>query len=155
MKSDLEQEIVEAVLEPLAREAAMRKEGVPTVASLTNRLADVARAARRLALVPASSGGALTYVVSGLASFLRVREGVSEESSGNASGVEAALAAAAEAMARGRLAEAAAALEGGVKGSAAESACAGWIADARERQRLEMAVAVLRAHAAAETATVA
>ena len=147
--------LVEAVLEPLAREAAMRKEGVPTVASLTNRLADVARAARRLALVPASSGGALTYVVSGLASFLRVREGVSEESSGNASGVEAALAAAAEAMARGRLAEAAAALEGGVKGSAAESACAGWIADARERQRLEMAVAVLRAHAAAETATVA
>jgi hypothetical protein len=33
--------------------------------------------------------------------------------------------------------------------------CAGWVADARERQRLEMAVTVLRAHAAAETATVA
>jgi hypothetical protein len=42
-----------------------------------------------------------------------------------------------------------------VKGSAAEALCAGWVKDARERQRLEMAVAVLRAHAAAETATVA
>jgi hypothetical protein len=42
-----------------------------------------------------------------------------------------------------------------VKGSAAEALCAGWVKDARERQRLEMAVAALRAHAAAEAATVA
>ena len=65
------------------------------------------------------------------------------------------MAAATHAMAAGRLAEAAAALEGGVKGSAAEALCAGWVKDARERQRLEMAVAALRAHAAAEAATVA
>ena len=103
-----------------------------------------------------------THVVSGLASFLRARESAAEEGHDDdagdrdaAVGVEAALAQAAAAMARGRLAEAAAALEGGVRGSAAEAACAGWVADARERQRLEMAVAVLRAHAAAETATVA
>ena len=143
--------LVEAVVEPLL--ATRNETGVPTVASLADRLDDVARAARRLALVPRSSGGAMTHVVSGLASFLRVRETASPSDA--APGVEAALAAAAEAMARGRLAEAATALEGGVAGSAAEAACAGWVADARERQRLEMAVAVLRAHAAAETATVA
>ena len=138
------------------------KNGVPTVASLANRLEDVTRAARRLALVPEKSGGVFTHVVSGLASFLRARESAAEEGHDDdagdrdaAVGVEAALAQAAAAMARGRLAEAAAALEGGVRGSAAEAACAGWVADARERQRLEMAVAVLRAHAAAETATVA
>ena len=129
------------------------KNGVPTVASLANRLEDVTRAARRLALVPEKSGGVFTHVVSGLASFLRARESAADDD--DAQGIEAALAQAAAAMARGRLAEAAAALEGGVRGSAAEAACAGWVADARERQRLEMAVAVLRAHAAAETATVA
>lgn len=130
----------------------------PTVASLTCRLEDVTRAARRLALVPKTSGGVLTHVVSFLASTLRAKESVtssSEDDGLSSSGVEAALAAASDAMARGRLAEAAAALERGVKGSAAEAACAGWVADARERQRLEMAVAALRAHAAAETATVA
>ena len=141
--------------------------GTPTVASLTNRLTDVTRAARRLALVPKTSGGVLTYLVSFLASTLRLNESVtsegvqsevetrSDDKSLSSSGVEAALAAATHAMAAGRLAEAAAALEGGVKGSAAEALCAGWVKDARERQRLEMAVAALRAHAAAETATVA
>jgi vacuolar-type H+-ATPase subunit I/STV1 len=135
-------------------------EGTPTIASLTNRLEDVTRAARRLALVPKTSGGVLTHVVSFLASTLRAKESVTSEVSSSddalsSSGVEAALATATHAMAAGRLAEAAAALEGGVKGSAAEALCAGWVKDARERQRLEMAVAVLRAHAAAETATVA
>ena len=151
--------LVEAVAATLP---ANERNGVPTVASLANRLEDVTRAARRLALVPEKSGGVFTHVVSGLASFLRARESAAEEGHDDdagdrdaAVGVEAALAQAAAAMARGRLAEAAAALEGGVRGSAAEAACAGWVADARERQRLEMAVAVLRAHAAAETATVA
>jgi mitofilin len=135
-------------------------EGTPTIASLTNRLEDVTRAARRLALVPKTSGGVLTHVVSFLASTLRAKESVTSEVSSSddalsSSGVEAALATATHAMAAGRLAEAAAALEGGVKGSAAEALCAGWVKDARERQRLEMAVAALRAHAAAETATVA
>ena len=145
--------LVEAVAATLP---ANERNGVPTVASLANRLEDVTRAARRLALVPEKSGGVFTHVVSGLASFLRARESAADDDDGlGNSGVEAALAQAAAAMARGRLAEAAAALEGGVRGSAAEAACAGWVADARERQRLEMAVAVLRAHAAAETATVA
>ena len=152
--------LVEAVAATIPK-ANDVKNGVPTVASLANRLEDVTRAARRLALVPEKSGGVFTHVVSGLASFFRVREsaGLGNDDddgfSGNEAGVEAALAQAAAAMARGRLAEAAAALEGGVRGSAAEAACAGWVADARERQRLEMAVTVLRAHAAAETATVA
>ena len=145
--------LVEAVAATLP---ANERNGVPTVASLANRLEDVTRAARRLALVPEKSGGVFTHVVSGLASFLRARESAADDDDGlGNSGVEAALAQAAAAMARGRLAEAAAALEGGVRGSAAEAACAGWVADARERQRLEMAVTVLRAHAAAETATVA
>ena len=148
--------LVEAVAATLP---ANERNGVPTVASLANRLEDVTRAARRLALVPEKSGGVFTHVVSGLASFLRARESAADDDDAGdrdaAVGVEAALAQAAAAMARGRLAEAAAALEGGVRGSAAEAACAGWVADARERQRLEMAVAVLRAHAAAETATVA
>jgi mitofilin len=143
--------LVEAVAATLP---ANERNGVPTVASLANRLEDVTRAARRLALVPEKSGGVFTHVVSGLASFLRARESAADDEVPGV-GVEAALAQAAAAMARGRLAEAAAALEGGVRGSAAEAACAGWVADARERQRLEMAVAVLRAHAAAETATVA
>jgi mitofilin len=137
--------------------------GTPTVASLTNRLTDVRNAARRLALVPKTSGGVLTHLVSFLASTLRLNESVTSEgvkssddkSLSSSEGVEAALAAATHAMAAGRLAEAAAALEGGVKGSAAEALCAGWVKDARERQRLEMAVAALRAHAAAEAATVA
>ena len=144
--------LVEAVAATIPK-ANDVKNGVPTVASLANRLEDVTRAARRLALVPEKSGGVFTHVVSGLASFLRARESAADDD--DAQGIEAALAQAAAAMARGRLAEAAAALEGGVRGSAAEAACAGWVADARERQRLEMAVTVLRAHAAAETATVA
>lgn len=148
--------LVEAVAATISANERNVKNGVPTVASLANRLEDVTRAARRLALVPEKSGGVFTHVVSGLASFFRVREsaGLGNDDD-DAQGIEAALAQAAAAMARGRLAEAAAALEGGVRGSAAEAACAGWVADARERQRLEMAVTVLRAHAAAETATVA
>lgn len=147
--------LVEAVAATIPK-ANDVKNGVPTVASLARRLEDATRAARRLALVPEKSGGVFTHVVSGLASFFRVREsaGLGNDDD-DAQGIEAALAQAAAAMARGRLAEAAAALEGGVRGSAAEAACAGWVADARERQRLEMAVTVLRAHAAAETATVA
>jgi hypothetical protein len=62
--------------------------------------------------------------------------------------VEAALAAANEKVAAGRLDAAAAALEAGTEGTAAARAVAGWVADARERQRLEMAVSVLRSHAA-------
>jgi mitofilin len=153
---------VEAVTATLVTQKDEDK-GTPTVASLTNRLDDVRNAARRLALVPKTSGGVLTYLVSFLASTLRLNESVFSEgvtssddkSLSSSEGVEAALAAATHAMAAGRLAEAAAALEGGVKGSAAEALCAGWVKDARERQRLEMAVAALRAHAAAETATVA
>ena len=153
---------VEAVTATLSTKKDEDK-GTPTVASLTNRLDDVRNAARRFALVPKTSGGVLTYLVSFLASTLRLNESVFSEvetrsddkSLSSSEGVEAALAAATHAMSHGRLAEAAAALEGGVKGSAAEALCAGWVKDARERQRLEMAVAALRAHAAAEAATVA
>ena len=148
--------LVAAVARSVPEKNARR--GAPTPAALTNRLEDVARAARRLALVP-ESGGVLTYLVSGLASFVRLREtadGAPESGFGApASGVEFALARAKRATAEGKWAEAAEALERGVAGSAAERACAGWIEDARDRQRLEMAVAVLRAHAAAETATLA
>ena len=154
-----------AFVEAVTASLVTRKDedkGTPTVASLTNRLTDVRNAARRLALVPKTSGGVLTYLVSSLASTLRLNESVtsegvksSDDALSSSEGVEAALATATHAMAAGRLAEAAAALEGGVKGSAAEALCAGWVKDARERQRLEMAVAALRAHAAAETATVA
>ena len=63
--------LVEAVAATLP---ANERNGVPTVASLANRLEDVTRAARRLALVPEKSGGVFTHVVSGLASFLRARE---------------------------------------------------------------------------------
>jgi mitofilin len=161
-KDDSRVAFVEAVTATLVTQKDEDK-GTPTVASLTNRLDDVRNAARRLALVPKTSGGVLTYLVSFLASTLRLNESVFSEgvtssddkSLSSSEGVEAALAAATHAMAAGRLAEAAAALEGGVKGSAAEALCAGWVKDARERQRLEMAVAALRAHAAAETATVA
>lgn len=161
-KDDSRVAFVEAVTATLVTRKDEDK-GTPTVASLTNRLDDVRNAARRLALVPKTSGGVLTYLVSFLASTLRLNESVFSEgvkssddkSLSSSEGVEAALAAATHAMAAGRLAEAAAALEGGVKGSAAEALCAGWVKDARERQRLEMAVAALRAHAAAETATVA
>ena len=99
--------LVEAVAATLP---ANERNGVPTVASLANRLEDVTRAARRLALVPEKSGGVFTHVVSGLASFLRARESAAEEGHDDdagdrdaAVGVEAALAQAAAAMARGRL----------------------------------------------------
>ena len=44
----------------------------------------------------------------------------------------------------GAVAAAADALESGTKGTAAERAVAGWVADARERQRMEMAMTVLQ-----------
>jgi hypothetical protein len=133
--------------------------GTPTKEALTSRLDDVARAARRLALVPRNddgtngSGGVLTYVVSHVASLLRMRESAFRGDTGN--GVEAALAVAAAAVGDGEIAAAASALENGAAGSAAATACAGWVTDARERQRLEMALTVLRAHLAVETATLA
>ena len=40
-------------------------------------------------------------------------------------------------------------------GTAAAPAVAGWVADARERQRLELALTVLRSHASAVAATLA
>ena len=62
--------------------------------------------------------------------------------------METALAAAAAAaMSEGRMAEAADAVEAGVAGTSA--AVEGWVADARERQRLELALSVLRSHASA------
>jgi mitofilin len=69
--------------------------------------------------------------------------------------VEGALAAAAVAVAEGRLAGAADALEAGVAGTAAAAAVAGWVADARERQRLELALTVLRSHSSAIAASLA
>ena len=81
----------------------------------------------------------------------RVGESVTAEGGG----VEAALAKAARAMAEGSVAAAADALESGTKGTAAERAVAGWVADARERQRMEMAMTVLRGHATAKAASLA
>ena len=46
-------------------------------------------------------------------------------------------------------------MERGVVGTAAAPAVAGWVADARERQRLELALTVLRSHASAVAATLA
>ena len=70
-------------------------------------------------------------------------------------GVEAALARVEGAVAEGKLAEAAEALEVGAAGTAAAPAVAAWARDARARQRLEQALTVLRAHAAAAGAALA
>ena len=147
-----EDSLVHAVLASISEETARR--GAPTTASLRLRLVDAERAARSLALVPGGrdgGGGVLTYFVSALAAMCRVGESVTAEGGG----VEAALAKAARAMAEGSVAAAADALESGTKGTAAERAVAGWVADARERQRMEMAMTVLRGHATAKAASLA
>jgi mitofilin len=138
---------------------AVAKSGVPTAGRLTERLADVRRAARRLSLVPETGGGIVAHLVAYLASWLRMSEPTSGWGGGGGGtaggGVEAAVATARANVAAGRLDVAAAALEEGTEGTAAARAVAGWVADARERQRLEMAVSVLRSHAAAAAASLA
>ena len=152
-----ERALVDAVLASIPE--AVAKTGVPTAGDLTNRLDDVRRAARHLQLVPENGGGIVTHLVAYLASWLRMSErggwGTGNDGSSSSGGVEAALAAANEKVAAGRLDAAAAALEAGTEGTAAARAVAGWVADARERQRLEMAVSVLRSHAAAVASSLA
>ena len=154
---DSERALVDAVLASIPE--AVAKTGVPTAGDLTNRLDDVRRAARHLQLVPSTGGGIVTHLVAYLASWLRVSEragwGTGNDGSSSTGGVEAALAAANEKVAAGRLDAAAAALEAGTEGTAAARAVAGWVADVRERQRLEMAVSVLRSHAAAVASSLA
>jgi mitofilin len=154
---DSERALVDAVLASIPE--AVAKTGVPTAGDLTNRLDDVRRAARHLQLVPSTGGGIVTHLVAYLASWLRVSErggwGTGNDGSSSTGGVEAALAAANEKVAAGRLDAAAAALEAGTEGTAAARAVAGWVADARERQRLEMAVSVLRSHAASVASSLA
>ena len=152
-----EDPLVGAVLASISEETARR--GAPTTAALRRRLVDVERAARSLALVPGGKdggGGVLTYFVSALASMFRVGERPAwGETPAEGGGVEAALAEAAKAMAEGSTAAAADALESGTRGTAAERAVAGWVADARERQRMEMAMTVLRGHATATASSLA
>ena len=153
-------ELVHAVVGSIPE--AVAKSGVPTAGRLTERLADVRRAARRLSLVPEAGGGIVAHLVAYLASWLRMSEpgsgwGTAGGGGDNTTdgGVEAAVAAARASVASDRLDAAAAALEEGTEGTAAARAVAGWVADARERQRLEMAVSVLRSHAAAAAASLA
>ena len=149
--------LVHAVVGSIPESVA--KSGVPTAGSLRERLSDVRRAARRLSLVPETGGGIVTYLVAYLASWLRMSESdsmsVTSSVTSSGGGVEAAVASARANVAAGSLAAAAAALEEGTAGTAAGQAVAGWVADARERQRLEMAVSVLRSHAAAAAASLA
>ena len=151
-------ELVHAVVGSIPE--AVAKSGVPTAGRLTERLADVRRAARRLSLVPETGGGIVAHLVAYLASWLRM----SEPTSGWGGGGEGTAGGAASRLRWRRLgrtsrrdasAAAAAALEEGTEGTAAARAVAGWVADARERQRLEMAVSVLRSHAAAAAASLA
>ena len=141
---------------------AVARSGVPTAGRLRDRLDDVRRAARRLSLVPETGGGIVAHLVAYLASWLRMSEpgsgwGTAGGGGDNTTdgGVEAAVAAARASVASDRLDAAAAALEEGTEGTAAARAVAGWVADARERQRLEMAMSVLRSHAAAAAASLA
>lgn len=132
--------------------------GTPTTERLADRLEDVQRAARALALVPdGGGGGVLSHLVATLAAMFRVSErgGGSGGGSGEGAGVEAAIAVAAEAMAAGELAAAADALEKGAEGTAAAAAVEGWVKDARDRQRVELALSVLRSHTAAVAASLA
>jgi|AntAceMinimDraft_1070359.scaffolds.fasta_scaffold12953_3 mitofilin len=138
--------------------AAAAASGVPTAAALADRLVDVSRAARALVLVPGGGGGLLAHAAAASAAWFRVGERWRGSGAGDAGlpgGVEGALAAAAVAVAEGRLAGAADALEAGVAGTAAAAAVAGWVADARERQRLELALTVLRSHSSAIAASLA
>ena len=139
---------------------AVAKSGVPTAGRLRDRLDDVRRAARRLSLVPETGGGIVAHLVAYLASWLRMSEpgsgwGTAGGGDTTDGGVEAAVATARASVASDRLDAAAAALEEGTEGTAAARAVAGWVADARERQRLEMAMSVLRSHAAAAAASLA
>lgn len=150
--------LVHAVVGSIPESVA--RSGVPTAGSLRERLSDVRRAARRLSLVPETGGGIVTYLVAYLASWLRMSESstsmsVTSSVTSSGGGVEAAVASARANVAAGSLAAAAAALEEGTEGTAAGQAVAGWVADARERERLEMAVSVLRSHAAAAAASLA
>ena len=150
--------LVEAVADGAPVVPANERNGVPTVASLANRLEDVTRAARRLALVPEKSGGVFTHVVSGLASFLRARESAADDDDAGdrdaAVGVEAALAQAAAAMARGRLAEARGA-GGGRAGARRRSGVRGVGGGRARAAEAGDGGRGARGHAAAETATVA
>ena len=99
----------------------------------------------------------MAHAAAAAASWFRIGERLrgGGGGAGGAGGVESALAAAAAEMAEGRLAGAADALEAGMKGTAAAAAVAGWVADARERQRLELALTVLRSHTSAVAASLA
>ena len=150
--------LVAAVLGTIPLTSKAAKAGVPTAAELADRLVDVNRAARSLVLVPGGGGGLFAHAAAYAASWFRVGErwtGGGSGGGGGGGGVEAALAAAAVEMAEGRLAGAADVLESGLEGTAAAAAVAGWVADARERQRLELALTVLRSHASAVASSLA
>jgi hypothetical protein len=128
---------------------------VPTREQLGAEFARAARAARELSALPAGRGGLLSVAAAKLGAKLKVGEAEPLASALPGGGVDRALAAAQARLAAGDLLAAARGLEGAAAGTAAAPAVAGWVRAARRRAAAEQAAALLEAHAAALTASLA
>jgi hypothetical protein len=140
-----EDELLKAAV---ASVAPLAGTGVRTREQLQLQLDVVSDACRRTALMPAAARLTLpVYLLSHIASYLRLREPSSEKGTpgDTGGGVEGALARARAAVAQGSLHKAATELERAAAGSAGDAVAAAWVADARATTQAEHALALIRA----------
>lgn len=121
--------------------------GVPTPRALAARFPAVATAAGVSAYFSGEEGGVLARAVARLAVAFKM-------DGPGSSPVDAGIAAARAAIARGEYAAAAQALEVATAGTQAEAAVESWVADARARAAADQAARLLQAHAAVSAASV-
>ncbi|KAI3424210.1 hypothetical protein D9Q98_009566 [Chlorella vulgaris] len=145
--------VVAAAVAAVPSEAA--KEAVPTRAQLADRFLDVQRLSRELSMVPSGQGGMLSVAVAKLAAKLKIAERGPLALSLPGAGIDRHLAAAQQRLLDGELLAAAAELESAVAGTAAAAVVSDWAHWVRLRAAAEQSAALLEAHAAAETASLA
>jgi hypothetical protein len=137
--------------------ALPRGKRISTPVQLTEEFTAVEKVAKELSLLPAGHGGMLSAAVAKLVSKLKLKETTVISSSGglSGSGIDAKLGQVEAEIIHGRYTQAAKKLEEAVQGTAAEVAVRDWVEAARARAAAEQAVAVVEAHAATATLSLA
>lgn len=132
-----------------------RGKRVLTSTQLSSEFAAVERAAKELSMLSAGKGGVVSAAAAKLLAKLKIKEESPLASTMPGGGIDAALARVKAELVDGKLEGAAGKLEKAVQGTAAEAAVADWVAAARARAAVEQAAAVVEAHAATATASLA
>ena len=132
-----------------------RGKRVMTSTQLASEFSAVERAAKELSMLPAGKGGLVSAAMAKLLAKLKVKEEYSLAEKIPGGGIDAELAGVEAELVQGKLEGAAGKLEKAVQGTAAAEAVKDWIAAARARAAVEQAAAVVEAHAATATASLA